>query len=586
MSWSVRARAGALIGAAGVVTASLAGTALVAIAATTAQADSAVATFNPFDVNEGFTILSRGDAKLGNAEVEGSVAAFGTLSTTAPQGKFTFLQRSAGTGEFTVPEIDGERVRVLAGNLGAVKAEMSNERATSIETGSEAIGKFGSLGSYAFSTNSLLKITDGANFFQFNALSGVESNVGKLKAAKSDVSEYFTDTEQRIAASTQCLNQLTTAPNALAAFPSVGEEGGMAKLTGLSTTQPNVITLPLTGETWDHRPLTFTGIKLGSFRPSAQAPLIFKVPAGTTTLPEIKLEGFSANGEDQKLASYILWDLSDVTGDFTLQPQVLGAVYAPNTDLTVSAALSVNGQWLSQDFTSTGDAEIHHHNFTAELPCVKDVPSSSAAPSTSETPTTETTVSTSEAPTTETTTTETSETPTTETTTTETSEVPTSETTATSESPATSATGTTEQPTTDAPIASTTETTATTSGTVSPTSETATQESSNPATSTPAGTEASSTEQGIRSSATDGPSTSSTSPSDGGAGAGDASENEGVAGGAASEAPATEASGTTQAKALANTGANVAVLALTSLLLMAAAAGLILTARRRSARRH
>ncbi|MBP1327525.1 hypothetical protein JOF28_002757 [Leucobacter exalbidus] len=52
---------------------------LVAGGSTAAVAAPAPTTFNPFEINNGFTVVSQGDVMLGNGEIEGSVAAYGGL---------------------------------------------------------------------------------------------------------------------------------------------------------------------------------------------------------------------------------------------------------------------------------------------------------------------------------------------------------------------------------------------------------------------------------------------------------------------------------------------------------------------------
>ena len=71
-----------------------------------------VNSFNPFDVNNGFTIVTKGDATLGNNELEGSIAAFGSVGSS--KQNYPLVHKVAGEGNFTVPLIDGDPVRLLA----------------------------------------------------------------------------------------------------------------------------------------------------------------------------------------------------------------------------------------------------------------------------------------------------------------------------------------------------------------------------------------------------------------------------------------------------------------------------------------
>lgn len=119
------------------VTALAAGMA-VAVGAPVAQAEPTM--FNPFDANNGFSIVSQGNVSLGNAELEGSVAAFGTIQST--EGNYPIRHVSAGMPDYTVPTIDGEPVRILANEfVGTGGFDLSNAGAESGTAEAEAIAK-------------------------------------------------------------------------------------------------------------------------------------------------------------------------------------------------------------------------------------------------------------------------------------------------------------------------------------------------------------------------------------------------------------------------------------------------------------
>lgn len=69
-------------------------------------------TYNPFDVNGGYTLLSQGNASLGNAELEGSIAAFGSIQST--KQNYPVIHAAAGEADYRVPTVDGTPVRILA----------------------------------------------------------------------------------------------------------------------------------------------------------------------------------------------------------------------------------------------------------------------------------------------------------------------------------------------------------------------------------------------------------------------------------------------------------------------------------------
>ncbi len=98
--------------------------------------------------------------------------------------------------------------------------------------------------------------------------------------------------------------------------------------------------------------------------PSADAPLIVSVPAGTTDL-----QG-SVFGEAGKAASFVMWDLSRLDGPVTLGAggaRLDGSVYAPTADLTVEAS-PLDGQVVARDLTLLG-GEAHAYLFAGSIPC-------------------------------------------------------------------------------------------------------------------------------------------------------------------------------------------------------------------------
>src|SRR5690606_38942101 len=79
-------------------------------------AQAAVTTINPFAGGEGFTVVALGDAELGNGEIEGSIAVTGTIS--AAKENYPIRHQAAGSGDYTIPVVDGMPTRVLAGAFG------------------------------------------------------------------------------------------------------------------------------------------------------------------------------------------------------------------------------------------------------------------------------------------------------------------------------------------------------------------------------------------------------------------------------------------------------------------------------------
>ena len=91
--------------------------------------------FNPFGFpsvgadNNNFTVVGTGDVKLGNGELEGSVAAFGSIEALGKN--YPIRHYAAGTSEYFTPVVDGVPVRILAnqfiGTTGSF--DVSNENA-------------------------------------------------------------------------------------------------------------------------------------------------------------------------------------------------------------------------------------------------------------------------------------------------------------------------------------------------------------------------------------------------------------------------------------------------------------------------
>ena len=83
-------------------------------------------TFNPFDINRGFTVLATGNVNVNSSEIEGSVAALGSISSGNPNG-FPVQHTVAGEPGYTVPTIDGTPVRILADRfIGSGSFDISN----------------------------------------------------------------------------------------------------------------------------------------------------------------------------------------------------------------------------------------------------------------------------------------------------------------------------------------------------------------------------------------------------------------------------------------------------------------------------
>ncbi|WP_169736543.1 collagen-binding domain-containing protein, partial [Promicromonospora kroppenstedtii] len=380
----VVAAAGAVAGLAGMAT--LAGLGVPGVI--TAQA--AVSTYNPFDVNSDFTILTTGNAHLGNAELEGSVAAFGSISSDDPNG-YDVLHQSAGRADYTVPLVDGAPVRILAGTFtGTGSFDISNrdDSGTVATSGPEA----NALAKLADTTGLTAQVRGGGvgnnaggdfprvtnpqgGFLDLKAAPYADFAVSDLQTDQATVAGYFPDLEADVERTDECLASMYGNPE-LSNTVTVEEEGGLVYVSGFATTMPNVI---------DYADIAGATVKMDradGYVPTAQAPLVIRVPEGTTTIGPLDFEGWSAGGgEQQDYARYIMLDLSAVTGTVTVDGLELGAIWAPNATVEFASGITTNGQWFADGVTTTGGGEIHHHTFGGLLLCDDEEPGPSPSPS-------------------------------------------------------------------------------------------------------------------------------------------------------------------------------------------------------------
>ena len=416
-----------------------------------ADSDTTITKINPFEINGGFTILSRGDASLSNGELEGSVAAFGSISTEKGS-PFQLMQETAGQGDFTVPLIDGTPVRILAASLGTGSFEVSNEGAGSNTPESKAVVKLVNTDGLSIADRGFARLQRVAdqNYIDLKA-APVTSEVSNYKTEQATVEAYFTGLESTIASTNTCMSAMYAEDSVTANEVTVEPSGNMVTLSGFDADKPNYVNYSdLVDE--NGNPLV---VKLAeSYVPSAAAPFVVRVEAGTTTLGKIGVEGWSSDKNAQQgYSSYILVDASAVSGSLKIAGLEMGAVWAPNADLSYGSDTTTNGQYLSKSFTSSGGGEIHQHTFKASLLCATSSPTeepSTAAPTT-DAPTTD--APTTDAPTTDAPTTDapTTDAPTTDAPTTDapTTDAPTTD-APTTDAPTTDA-PTTDAPTTDAP---------------------------------------------------------------------------------------------------------------------------------------
>ena len=354
------------------------------VAAGAGAAHGATTTINPFAANGGFTILVQGDALLGNAELEGSIAAYGTLAVT--KNNYPVIHRAAGMGDYTVPTIDGEPVRILAQDLDLTAGSigLTNREAPADSPEARAIAKLvdTSVLDFGVRADFVRASIPGAGdhgYIDLEAIPSTEVDTAeeRVQTVQPAVADYFTGASAHIDAVASCL-AYTYSP---AAVDDVVYHRDFDQNNGpdLTVGKTNVL---------DYTEIASKGgtIKLGTaigngFVPSTDSPIVIRVAPGTTSIGTVNFEGWDAGASGQQsYARYIMFDLSEVTGDVVFGGSALGAVYAPNANVTFDSGITHNGQWLTADFTAaTGvGGELHHHTFLASIPCA-DVDAEAAA---------------------------------------------------------------------------------------------------------------------------------------------------------------------------------------------------------------
>ena len=361
-----RDRTGGILVAAGL------GAGLLAVPLSAAAASPG--SYNPFDVNNGFTVYVQGDAVLGNGEMEGSLAADGVISSTNQNG-YPVVHQAAGLADYTVPAIDGDPVRILAGSYaGTGSFEVTNRNAAPGSPEASAAVKLVDTADLRGSSrgSNFLRVTnrDGGNL-DLNTKSydpAYATDLSVIATAMPSVAAYFPQKTEQLTRTSQCLAAMYDPETNLAHAVPVSDQGGMVMPGPYATDKANVLNYDqLAGKII--KPDNAAG-----YRPTAEAPLVIKVPAGTTELGKLNFEGWSSSGESQRLARYIFLDLSDVTGNLKVDGLEMGSVYAPRANVSFDTNITHNGQWLAGTFTASGAGELHHHTFLGQLPCATPTP--------------------------------------------------------------------------------------------------------------------------------------------------------------------------------------------------------------------
>lgn len=366
------------------VVAGIAALALVA-SGTVAYAPPAAAaypeSFNPFAIAGGFTVYAREDGSFGNTETEGSIAVGGTM-TKPGDGQYTLVHVVAGTGDYTLPTVDGDPTRLLAGSYSPESGGIT--AITSAGTSESAL--FGDLklvtqdGPFeAFARADWLRLgTDPTRPDQTPLIdathqrfpddaappsgSAGDGSIYTVNTGPTAVAEYVeAQREASWSQASQCFADIAdpTLPygNPVAVAESLGDR---VVLEPLRDDRPNVV---------DYADIA--GAALVQFsagpEPSVTNPLVIRVPAGTSDVVGARFDPQGA------YSPYVVWDLSALSGAVSVtagQERIDGSIYAPDADVTVDAA-PLDGQIIGNDVTTRG-GEIHSFMFAGEIACAAD----------------------------------------------------------------------------------------------------------------------------------------------------------------------------------------------------------------------
>ncbi|MFC8597040.1 DUF5979 domain-containing protein [Isoptericola sp. NPDC057191] len=369
----------------GLLAAALALGGLVGLGAQAATAPPAAAAaegdVNPFSSAGGFTVYAQRDARVGNQELEGSLAAGRDLTVTQA-AQWAVIHVAAGTADYTIPTVDGDPTRLLVGrydpdtseNVGQVnitsRGATTPENVGALKMADRDLGPFGTEARgegwvrVALPGSSPPLIDATAQSYPADAQPPTGDNTSIFTEQTGDTQDVVAGYVQAaqdatLADTAQCLATVTAPDGQEANHLTVAEDDGERKvLSPLSADRPNVVAYE------DVAGADLLQFSPGSPVPGQQNPLIIRVPAGTTDVHGLRID------PQGQYSPYILWDLSAVTGDVTVGhtgERIDGSIYAPFADVTVDAA-PLDGQVIGRDVTLLG-GEVHSFLFAGTVPC-------------------------------------------------------------------------------------------------------------------------------------------------------------------------------------------------------------------------
>lgn len=359
------------------------GVAAVSSAQTTAVADPVTSTCSssqnpmggstPKNSNAGFTIFTTGDADLENSELEGSLAVGGSAYFGNGSTDYPIFHNDAGSGNYSLPTIDGDSTRVLLNEYDSTSTRRPHitSRSTNSDPGESGLAK-------------LMTVASGSTFSQAN--SGTQYNPGgSAQPLVSDTNAWTGDStgegERFRTADGTSFSSLFPADQGISLLGGLDSSnanmsptmsaGSQATAITLDPDRPNVVDLsaiPIDDGGTHKFSITWgTGVA-----PSSTGPLIIRVQKSDVKDGVVTLPSYVDKGSDTDNISYVLFDLSAITGAVTVVSQdnwsnpepLRGSIYAPTADVTFpSGALEYEGQIIAHSFADKAvkDSQVEMH---------------------------------------------------------------------------------------------------------------------------------------------------------------------------------------------------------------------------------
>jgi choice-of-anchor A domain-containing protein len=344
---------------------------LLAAGAVPAQADAG---FNPVDGNQGFAVMTEGNASLVQTESEGPIAVGGNLTIG---GGYNVAIHSAGS--YTVGSDPVPSSLVIGGNI-----DWAGSAANGLIKVLAGYVKIGDLSGTAVHTtdnnNASINTTITQSSAAYNATPGITLTVKEPASAVGpggiDFTGAFTAFRANAEQLAACQNNVTLLdgngnPLNGGAIPS----NGQVKIA-LAAGQTNVLTISAS-DLSQIKVLTFLN------QPAQDTPLLIDV-TGTGSFDWTSPNMAGVSGTQ---APYILWNLPGFTtlvrtGGDSLE----GTLFAPNADFTDNGATNIEGdiivKTLRQDvgLSNPTTSEYHYFPFNADLSCGNSTPTPTPTP--------------------------------------------------------------------------------------------------------------------------------------------------------------------------------------------------------------